>query len=403
VILKQDKIKKWNKVHGLKNELFITKCEGDSAPNDYAIRCMRYVILVLIIFLILQFLHIWIVAESIAMIGCLGAMAILLVAQVFGLFTDHTKPWLKYVFVLLNVMAVTVTGIYLTYHAVLTLVVPLLIAAQYSEKKVLGFAYILSLISIFCIVIFGYQYGLCDANMVILTVSKSSYYGKYLYSVINPFSEQWTSIILFFAIPRCMIISAFIPMINAIVDNRKKIIMHDIEMKYTGEHDPMTGLYNRAKYASMLKEVYINLDKVVILYFDINNLKSVNDTYGHDMGDELIIRAAESIRGAITEDMDAYRLGGDEFMVVISNGDSMDAEAFIENWKQKLKIINSLPSVAECKIAYGYASGNGKVFSEILNIADKNMYDNKVNGKSQVSKKHQFEPTLGSASIISDI
>ena len=124
----------------------------------------------------------------------------------------------------------------------------------------------------------------------------------------------------------------------------------------------------------------------MILYFDINNLKFVNDTFGHDMGDELIIRAAESIRGVITENMDAYRLGGDEFMVVIPNGDSTVAEAFTENWKQKLKIINSLPSVAECKIACGYASGNGKVFSEILKVADKNMYDNKVYSKSQASE-----------------
>jgi len=71
-------------------------------------------------------------------------------------------------------------------------------------------------------------------------------------------------------------------------------------------------------------------------------------------------------------------------MVVIPNGDSREAEAFIENWKHNLKTINSIPSVAECKIAFGYASGNGKVFSDILNIADKNMYDNKVKSKSQV-------------------
>ena len=83
--------------------------------------------------------------------------------------------------------------------------------------------------------------------------------------------------------------------------------------------------------------------------------------------------------------MDAYRLGGDEFMVVIPNGDSVAADALIENWKLKLKIINSLPSVTQCTIAYGYASGNGKVFSEILNIADKNMYDNKARSKAQKS------------------
>lgn len=386
MIFKHYKTKRENVDHGFKRELSITMCEEDSVPNAYALRCMRYIILALIIFLILQSLNIWIVEESIAMLGCLGALAFLLVAQVIGYFTDHTKSWLKYVFVLLTVIAVTVSGIYLTYHAVLTSVLPLLIAAQYSQKKVLIFAYILTLVSVFCIVILGYQYGLCDANMVIKTVGKSSDYGKYLSSEINSFSEQWTSIILFFAIPRCLLITAFIPLINAIVVNRKEIIMRDVEIRYTGEHDPMTGLNNRAKYASMLKEVYVKLDKVAILYFDINNLKFVNDTFGHDMGDELIIRAAESISGAITENMDAYRLGGDEFMVVAPNSDSRDAEAFIENWKQNLKIINSLPSVAECKIAYGYACGSGKVFSDILNIADKNMYDNKVKGKSQVSK-----------------
>lgn len=221
--------------------------------------------------------------------------------------------------------------------------------------------------------------------MVIQTVSKASVYGQSLSSVIKPFSEQWFSIILFFAVPRCLIITAFVPMINAIVSNRKEIMLRDVELKYTGEHDQLTGLYNRAKYASMLKESYILLDKVAIIYFDVNNLKFVNDTFGHDMGDELIIRAADSIHGAIDEKMDAYRLGGDEFMVVIPNGNSDDADTFIENWKLKLKIINSLPSVAECNIAYGYACGSGKVFSEILSVADKNMYDNKVKSKAQKS------------------
>ena len=381
MIPEQDKTKKENIEHGLKRELFNTMCEADSAPNAYVLRCMQYIILALILFLILQLLHIWIVDERIAMPGILGSMGFLLVAQVIGYFTDDTKPWLKYVFILLTVIAVTVFGIYLTYHAVLASVVPLLIAAQYSRKRIMIFAYILSLFSIFAIVIFGYQYGLCDANMVIQTADRTRDYGEYLFSEISSFSQQRSSLILFFAIPRCLLITAFIPLINAIVVNRKKIIMHDVEMKYTGEHDPLTGLHNRAKYASMLKEAYIKLDKLVILYFDINNLKYVNDTYGHDMGDELIIRAAESIRGVISENMDAYRLGGDEFMVVIPNGDSRDAEIFIENWKQNLKVINSLPSVAECKIACGYASGNGKVFSDILNIADKNMYENKMKSK----------------------
>ena len=386
MIFKYNKTDKENNEHDTKQKVFITSREADAAPNAYAVHCIWYIIIFLSVFVVLQLLNIWIVDEGIAMSGCLGAMAFFLLAQVFAHFTDYTTPWLKYLFVLLTVIGVTVFGIFLTYHSILTSVFPLLIAAQYSRKRVLRFAYLLSLISIFYIVILGYQYGLCDANMVIQTVSKSSVYGNFLSSAILPFSEHWFTIILFFAVPRCLLITAFIPMINAIVSNRKEIMMRDVEIKYTGEHDQMTGLYNRSKYASMLKESYNLLDRVAIIYFDVNNLKSVNDTYGHDMGDELIMRAADSIRGAIDDNMDAYRLGGDEFMVVIHNGNSDDADMLIENWKLKLKIINSLPSVAECNIAYGYACGAGKVFSEILSIADKNMYDNKVKSKSQVAR-----------------
>ncbi len=384
MIFKYTKTDKSDK-HSTKQKKFTAPREEDAAPNAYAVRCIWYIIVFVAIFMVLQLLKIWIVDEGIAMSGCLGGLAFLLVAEIIAHFTDYTTPWLKYLFVLFTVIAVTVFGIFLTYHTILTSLVPLLIAAQYSRKKVLRFAYLLSLVSIFYIVILGYQYGLCDANMVIQTVSKASVYGQSLSSVIKPFSEQWFSIILFFAVPRCLIITAFVPMINAIVSNRKEIMLRDVELKYTGEHDQLTGLYNRAKYASMLKESYILLDKVAIIYFDVNNLKFVNDTFGHDMGDELIIRAADSIHGAIDEKMDAYRLGGDEFMVVIPNGNSDDADTFIENWKLKLKIINSLPSVAECNIAYGYACGSGKVFSEILSVADKNMYDNKVKSKAQKS------------------
>lgn len=384
MIFKYTKTDKSDK-HSTKQKKFTAPREEDAAPNAYAVRCIWYIIVFVAIFMVLQLLKIWIVDEGIAMSGCLGGLAFLLVAEIIAHFTDYTTPWLKYLFVLFTVIAVTVFGIFLTYHTILTSLVPLLISAQYSRKKVLRFAYLLSLVSIFYIVILGYQYGLCDANMVIQTVSKASVYGQSLSSVIKPFSEQWFSIILFFAVPRCLIITAFVPMINAIVSNRKEIMLRDVELKYTGEHDQLTGLYNRAKYASMLKESYILLDKVAIIYFDVNNLKFVNDTFGHDMGDELIIRAADSIHGAIDEKMDAYRLGGDEFMVVIPNGNSDDADTFIENWKLKLKIINSLPSVAECNIAYGYACGSGKVFSEILSVADKNMYDNKVKSKAQKS------------------
>lgn len=355
--------------------------EVDKIPNNFVLHCIWYIILVLFIFVAMQLFSICIVDNSLAMPGLIGAALIMLLAELIGFFVDRSKPLLKYILVFLSVLAVTIVGIFLTYHTILTCVVPLLIAAQYPQKRVVYYAFVLSIISTFLIVVFGYIYGLSDANMVIQTISKSSVYGKYLSAEIRSFSDVWLSLILFFAVPRSLTLAAFVPILNAIVKNRKMIIMRDVEIKYHGEHDQMTGLYNRAKYAEMLKKDYIALEKVAILYFDVNNLKLVNDQFGHDKGDELIRQAADSIRVVGQEDADAYRLGGDEFMVVLPNGDSKEAEAFIEKWRQNLKTMNSVPRAVKCDVACGYACGSGKVFSEILKIADRNMYENKAHIK----------------------
>jgi len=103
------------------------------------------------------------------------------------------------------------------------------------------------------------------------------------------------------------------------------------------------------------------------------------------MGDELILRAADSIRNSLEDSMDAYRLGGDEFMVVIPDGKESDAKALVEDWKLNLNIINSKQGVIVCQIACGFAAGSGDKFDEVFRLADKQMYDNKLKSKSRSS------------------
>lgn len=356
--------------------------EEDAVPNVYTLRCIWFIIAIVVLGLLLEFSNIWIVDMDIALPGLIGTLLILLLAEVLGLIVPHTRPWLKYAIVFLDVAAGTVTCIFLTYHTLLVIIIPLLIAAQYSNKRVLLFAYLLSVAGVFISAILGYQYGLCDTNMVLLSVSKASKYGGMLSGAIAPLSERLSSIIIFFALPRALTITAFVPMINAIVKNRQEIIMRDIKLKYMGEHDQDTGFYNRAKYDSMIKEEYVKLENVAVLFFDLNNLKYINDTYGHDAGDEIIKKSAESIQNAADHTMDIYRIGGDEFILVIPGGDKAAAESLLETWKNELKIINSLQSVGECSIAYGFAYGNGKDFSDILKSAEKNMYTQKNTSKA---------------------
>ena len=127
----------------------------------------------------------------------------------------------------------------------------------------------------------------------------------------------------------------------------------------------------------MLKDVYLQLENVAIVYFDLNNLKFINDTYGHDAGDEIIQKAAESLQNAADGTLDVYRLGGDEFIAVIPGGGQAEAEQLLKKWEAELALINGHPCVAPCDMAYGCACGQGKDFDAVLKSAEKNMYDHK--------------------------
>lgn len=365
----------------IRRELFFDLTQEDSAPNAFVVHCIWYCIAVTLLFVVLELIGVCIVDIGIAMKGLVSAIVIMLIAEAFGYLTNREKPWLKYLLVLLSVLATTVLSIFLTYHTILVALIPLLIAAQYPRRRILWFAYILSLLSIPLAVILGYQYGLCDADMAIETISKASTYGGALPSRVPSLAEQWKTLLLFFALPRVLIITALVPMINSIVINKKDFIQRDIRIKYLSEHDNMTRFYNREKYSYMLETVYPQLQNVVVIFFDVNDLKFVNDFYGHDVGDEMISRASKSIGSSLKDNMDAYRFGGDEFIVVIRDGEDQDAEALIEDWKLKLDKINSLPDFIGCRIAYGYAAGKGADFQEVLRQADKNMYCNKMQSK----------------------
>ena len=89
--------------------------------------------------------------------------------------------------------------------------------------------------------------------------------------------------------------------------------------------DPLTGVKNKHAYVELEEHVDLliregKMDKFSIIVFDLNNLKSINDTYGHDVGDKYIIKTCEKISNFFKDDV-IYRFGGDEFVLVLQ-GDS---------------------------------------------------------------------------------
>ena len=110
-----------------------------------------------------------------------------------------------------------------------------------------------------------------------------------------------------------VILYVFLGLCNIV--NARTMLMKPIE--HLSTHDKLTGVYNRIKLESKIPE-YEKYSDYAIIFFDVNNLKKVNDIHGHHAGDKILIGAANQLRfwhkyGYL------YRIGGDEFIVVVTN------------------------------------------------------------------------------------
>ncbi|MBQ4523630.1 MAG: GGDEF domain-containing protein [Lachnospiraceae bacterium] len=150
--------------------------------------------------------------------------------------------------------------------------------------------------------------------------------------------------------------------------------------------DGLTGLGNRTAYLEQL-ESYENNPKEItqlgIVYLDVNNLKKVNDNQGHDYGDELIRSAAKIIETSFGKFGKSYRIGGDEFCVLMTGG-NLDEEygKGLSVFQQLIDEANAL-EIYTCavQIAHGFAvckEITKEKIEEAIAVADNAMYKNKT-------------------------
>lgn len=157
--------------------------------------------------------------------------------------------------------------------------------------------------------------------------------------------------------------------------------------------DSLTSVMSDTSYNLEVERINKSLNEdtnLHILVFDINNLKLVNDKYGHEYGNKLIISATNVIKTIFNEN-NTYRIGGDEFVVIIENETDEVLEKLISDYNRLIK--NSyldLPNLRHnIEIAYGYTKFDfliDKSFEDIFNRADSLMYKY----KRQLKEKNSF-------------
>jgi diguanylate cyclase (GGDEF)-like protein len=110
------------------------------------------------------------------------------------------------------------------------------------------------------------------------------------------------------------------------------------EIEYASYHDPLTGIYNYRYYEKQIKllKTEENLP-ISIIMGDINGLKLINDSLGHAVGDELLIRAAQVIKSTCRPSDVVVRIGGDEFVILLPKTETHEVEKIVKDIKEAIK------------------------------------------------------------------
>ena len=366
----------------LKNYESLIRPEFNKNPeitaNRYAIRCNSITQGIIFIIYFLNALNIFIIDLRVTTIVLISTLIVYLLGVGICLKVDLSKPWMKYFIITWTVVLITCVTTAFTYHAVIASVIPIIYTSMYSSDKLKKYTVIVVIISTLITVYVGFFTGICDANMVLLTSSTfSNYVGPNNTFTLNYINDNLPlTLTLFYVFPRSILYTG----IAFVCSKISKIITENTnyatEMRHLAERDQMTGAYTKSKYLSMIESDYNKEDKIGIIYWDINYLKQANDTLGHEYGDKLIFGIANSIRHFNNDNDKTYRIGGDEFVMVMRGATEKSVKDKINKWNEYIKNAEPIGDIP-LSASYGYAWGEGKNIDQVIRNADQMMYDNK--------------------------
>ncbi len=152
-------------------------------------------------------------------------------------------------------------------------------------------------------------------------------------------------------------------------------------LNFKASHDALTGVYNRAGYELLLSSV--DLHDTYMLLFDVDDFKSINDTYGHEAGDKALVKLSKVLKNNFRSDDHICRIGGDEFVVFMVHTNGLQKELIagkIDQINNQLK--RSDDEVPYFSVSVGVAYGADADDTESLfEQTDEAMYQSKKSGK----------------------
>lgn len=162
------------------------------------------------------------------------------------------------------------------------------------------------------------------------------------------------------------------------------------ELDKLANTDPLTGANNRRSldvdFQSEAKRANRYQRKMALLYIDLNNFKSVNDNYGHDLGDLILKYVASGIMSSLRDTERLYRVGGDEFCILVPEVSGKEQMAHLvsrlDDLVHRIGYACNPDVDIGCSIGTSIFPDNGTKLSMLMTAADKNMYQDKLHNKN---------------------
>ena len=164
---------------------------------------------------------------------------------------------------------------------------------------------------------------------------------------------------------------------------------HVDEPHYLAHHDPLTGLANRLLLSARLEKSLSRSkrqdNKSAVLFIDLDNFKPINDSYGHVVGDTLLIEIAKRLFNTVRESDTICRWGGDEFVIILENiasakNAAIVAENIINQIDERSFVIQEHTLYITCSIGIAMCPTDGAICEQLIQHADTAMYQAKNSG-----------------------
>ncbi|MCG8485382.1 MAG: diguanylate cyclase [Clostridia bacterium] len=169
------------------------------------------------------------------------------------------------------------------------------------------------------------------------------------------------------------------------VTERKRV---EEELIYLSYHDHLTGLYNRRFFENELKRLDMKANfPVTVVMGDVNGLKLINDSFGHAAGDEILKKAATTIRKGCIDDEIIARIGGDEFAIILPKTDKLETERMIRRIKELILVEKTGQCVLSISFGYKTKYSEEDDIQTILAEAENNMYKQKMYESASMRSK----------------